>query len=79
MRAVTHRPPSNGYDPEILDGIARGLQPYSEEHLTRDAAAEIAFNLGRYLDVLARWAEADETSQPGTVEAPALTAEETHG
>ncbi len=79
MRAVTHRPPSTDYDREVLDGIVHELQPHSDERLTREDAAEIAFNLGRYLDVLARWAEADEPSHPGTAESPTPVAEETHG
>jgi len=79
MRAVTHRPPSTDYDPEVLDGIVRELQPHSDERLTREDAAEVAFNLGRYLDVLARWAEADEPPHPGATGRPTANAEETHG
>ncbi len=79
MRAVKHLPPSSDYDPEVLDGIVRELQPHTDEHLTREDAAEVAFNLGRYLDVLARWAEADEPSHPGSAETPTPTAEQTHG
>jgi hypothetical protein len=42
-----------------LDGVAQCFQPLSAVPLSRDDAREITENLGRFFDVLERWAVED--------------------
>jgi hypothetical protein len=42
-----------------LDGVVLAFQPLSAAHLTRDDAREITENLGRFFDILERWAVED--------------------
>lgn len=71
--------PEDRYDDQVLDDIRRGLQPFTDEQLTREDAAEIASNVARYLELLRRWAdERRPTPEPERPAAPASPEEDAH-
>lgn len=51
MRQPPHNP-----DTDLLDATIEAFQPMSREPLSREDAAEIVHNLGRYGALLQRWA-----------------------
>ena len=55
------RPPSDA----VIDEVQAAFQRRSSQHYSRDDAKEAVHNLGRFFDVLERWAREDAAQGRG--------------